>query len=440
MKYIKIILLLIILLLSKNVFASTYYGDYYETDVLINYSDIGYIHQIKKYNTYTINRVDLGYIEDDDMSECDLDDYVISEENFVANINTNVKFTKYILINGLVSNYKIYEIEIYNKDELLNYNIYKYTVTGNYNNVNDSNYDTYYSLSNKSKTLQLELDDYYNAEDLIVKMYIKSDIDIEMGLSLGEYKYVILDENYDKYPYIIKFNNDNSNYDNVYSVNTNELYRHYKNEKVVNNVYVENGDNIIEDDYIIEDKYYKRDKLVLEDNIVINNNIYDINDFIFYKTNDVKVNCNVDINTNGKYVCNFILNDINVTKDVYVDINSNIIEDYNDEKLLNNIIDTNEDIETNNIVNDNEVYEMSQYIEDEIISYDTKGIDYYKENVDNKGFKDVKKSNMNNKINVIKYDNKEEISLLIKFIIAIIFIIIDLILIIKRKRKKVESI
>ncbi len=100
---------------------------------------------------------------------------------------------------------------------------------------------------------------------------------------------------------------------------------------------VKNIDNLNNDEYlIIKDIYFKRDKLVLKDNIEINNSNTKIIDFIEYSSGIVMLDCNVKYNTNGLYYCIFKLNDIVVKKDVLVNIDNYIKQENNIIKLSSN--------------------------------------------------------------------------------------------------------
>ena len=98
------------------------------------------------------------------------------------------------------------------------------------------------------------------------------------------------------------------------------------------------------DSYTIKDdsskktyySYQTRDKLEL-DIFEINSKDFDLNDFIINSTGEVMISEDIDWNKNGNYDVTFKVNDLEVTKSVVLNVDSNTIKELNDEiEALNN--------------------------------------------------------------------------------------------------------
>ncbi len=138
------------------------------------------------------------------------------------------------------------------------------------------------------------------------------------------------------------------------------------------------------------ESYFKREKLVLEDTLFIDNYYKKPIDFIKESTSIVFVNCNINYDVNGEYNCYFRVKDIGVNEKVFVDIKKN----------LNN----KEDIENRLIKTENKEYNL---------------------NIDNsESFIASRESYDKNKKNIIKK------------IIMFILILTDIVLFIKKKKRK----
>ena len=455
----KVLLLFIFLAFPNVVFASTYYGEFNESEEECIESDTCKIEGRKKYNTYSLNYIDMGYLDENDEYVKDENDFIKESLDEYIIINTNFEDISEVSFIYMPTRLKIYELEVYYKDEKI-----EYTPRINYyvqhsENLSDGNLDTYYTHGNDQVFLILYLDKEYKLSDLTIKIYTKSQDNYRVYLD--SYPNINLNNDIDRW-HIISFVYDINNIRSVnYDYNIQKKYKYYKIEKLIENKYVEydeNENNIILEDYILEDYYYKRDKLVLSDEIKITDNLYSLEDYILFSTDKVNYDCDIDINENGIYYCNFILNDISVKKEVVVDID--ILDDINEYTL-------NEENENIDKLNDNN---LMKYIDKELI--DNKQIDNKIHNLDvintqleqksdkkvnnnlvDESLKENEKSTNNfieeyednNSNEYIKEENinskKDNIkSKLIKIIIGLIFIFIDIILIIKRKRDNVESI
>jgi len=150
----QIILIAILFFCSVNyVNGETYYGEYRRVEEIGEYKDdMLFINQLKLYNTYKINYMDLGYMEENTDYIVDKKDYkeeykeITLEEvgDEYINIGTNISEEANFVIGDLKNNMKIYEIEIYINEEKVSYGVissyYKYM-----KKVMDNNFDTYLS-------------------------------------------------------------------------------------------------------------------------------------------------------------------------------------------------------------------------------------------------------------------------------------------------------
>ena len=343
-------------------------------------SDMCIKEEIIKYNTYSLNYIDMGYLDLNDDFIRDTEDYILDESDEIIKIHTTNKKISKLTFLYLPTDLKISELEIYNKDELV-----KYTPRLNYyvqfsDNLYDSDVDTYYVHGHPSVFFILYLDDEYDIKDLTIKIYTKKQDNNYINLEVGDD--VLLDNSIDRW-HIINFIIDNTNTTN-YEIKSNKKYRYYKEERVINNVYLTEGDNLILDDFIIEYVYHMKGLNNLENNEV---------DYL------------TDIYNEGiEELSNTIINE-NIYNEKVTDLFINLEE-------------------TNNN-NPNNIANLSN----------SKDYDYYTYNLEDE-YEDY------DEIIYVKEDNKVNKSIfkIIKYIITIFFICIEIILFIKRKKNNVESI
>ena len=380
--------------------------------------------EIKKYNTYSIKYIDMGYMEENDDYIKDDNDFIIEEGNeFITLHNTSKKVSE--LYFSLNTDIKIYEIEIYSKEKLIFYTPRLNFYVQFSNNLYDKNLDTYYIHGNKHILLQLDLDNEYDIEDLVIKLYTKTEENSTIRINSTSNN-IYLDNSIDRW-HIINFKNDEI--DIVEQVIDNKIkYRYYKEEKIINNIYVEDGDNLIKDDYIIDYIYYAKDDECDEDDDIedayINNE--EENDSNEYISNDIDIS-NKEIKEIKKE--NTSINTITYKAD----------SKNSDTKVINNknidIIKNEE--KTYNVKNDNRVIDKLDYENKKIESLEKESV------VENNIIKHAEKTTMKNDLIEYKIITKEKHnnSKMFKIIISFLLIVIDLIIIvIKRNRKNVESI
>ena len=440
--FVVVIILLLITLL--NVKADTYYGNYYlveEYEDNNNFeADELLIEEVKLYNTYKEEYIDMGYLEDNEeylKDENDfIEEYIIfdnyieySDEYVDIGINNNVLLN--INLIDIVDKIKINEIEVYSEEISESKKIsYKVNVTNlnNIKNLYDKDLNTYAESVKDDSYLYIVLNNKYPANNLILVIYTD---DIDTNIS---FKNIIVNDSIKLRgnKHIITFKNDMEDISYKYGKNINK-YKYYKMNKVSTNNYVEKGENLILEDYLTKYNYYKRDKLVLKDEIILNNINMNIKDFIEKASGEVITNCNIDYNINGEYYCNFKLNDINVDKKVILDIPLLEVNNQNESIVENNnMIEMTEKVE----VIKEEKYENNNTIENN----NTEIKNTYKENnvIENEKNIEIKNNTLANNIN--KKNNKS--IGIIKYIIIIIIILIEVILSIKKKKNKcnVESI
>jgi len=106
-------------------------------------------------------------------------------------------------------------------------------------------------------------------------------------------------------------------------------------------------------------RYRTRDKLELNLYDITEKN-YDLSNFVIYSSDDYNITNNINWDKNGVYQANFNMNNLNITKDVKVNILSNAIEEKNEEieDLKNQLNSTIHDYEQiiSNLENTNSVY------------------------------------------------------------------------------------
>ena len=437
----KIILILSLIIFAKNVNAETFYGNYYKVEQLENeQTDEIKIDSYKTYNTYEIIYKDLGYLEENQLYIKDENDYI---EEMVDTTKDNINGDEYIIISTLSlkrntiffgnidTNFKISEIEIYYKDKQIEYMVNDENL---YPNLNDNDLNTIFENKRSNGNLVLRLNEFYDSKDLKVILYTPENSHSTFKIYL-ENKVPIEINNSKKH--IITFNNEESSIEALYEYKViNRLYKYYDEEKNIKNIYVQNGENLLLDDYKIINIFYKRDKLILSDSLKINTKEQDINSFILYSSNKVITNHNIDYTNNGVYKCEFILNDIKVTKDIIVDIKeNNAIEEIISKENIKTINNkTNNNIELNRIIR-REKIKPKKTTSKSTITNNTK-----KTTEINKTTNNIKKITEVNKTKQVKNDTKiiKKIKLnnrIIRMIILIIFIILEIIIIYKKKKR-----
>lgn len=103
-----------------------------------------------------------------------------------------------------------------------------------------------------------------------------------------------------------------------------EYYEDYSKEPVLDYV------NKDENSKTLFYSYQTRDKLELDIHEITENN-FDLNNFVVFATDQVFVEDNINWNKNGYYDIKFILNDLVVEKEIYLNLDDNTIRDLTDE-------------------------------------------------------------------------------------------------------------
>ena len=361
MKRILIIVMIIFNLFIKNTYAETIYGKYKRVDEFSKqFEDEIKIDSYKIYNTYTKEYIDMGYMKDNELYVKDENDYIIeeiftneykeSDEYITINFDYLCKVRTLFILTD-IKDLELTELEVFYKGEKINYIIENIT-DDKINYLYDNNLDTIYK-HNSSTYISLAFNKGLFLKDTKIVMHTKKGINSSFTLYTGHSPYIILNNNTDK-KHIISFNivTETDEIDKkieYFYKDEIKLYKHYEEIKIPQNLYVKEGDNLLLDDYKIINDYYERDKLILKDNLIINNKNQTINDLIEYASSEVKIECDINYQINDKYNCKFILNDINITKDIYVNIKENEIEKYGEIKKEPEQSKNNEIIKDNNI-------------------------------------------------------------------------------------------
>lgn len=449
----KILIIFIYVFFIKEVSAETIYGNYYKVDNINNYNnDEIKIDTYKIYNTYKIEYEDLGYMEEND-------DYIKDEKDFIyqKNLTENYKESdEYIVVNattmnakkvgitfGNISKSNFNEIEIFYKNEKIDYTInnledYEY-FNLNVNNIKDNDIETYYTHSINHLSMGIGFQKVYDIEDISIIIHSKKGINNIFLIYIDNRPKIILNNEIDR-KHIIKFKlNDNYEKEVEYFYdNEIKLYKYYKENKIKTNIYVKDGDNLILDDYKIINNYYTREKIILKENLVIEKKDQKISEFIEYSTGEVKQECNINYEINGYYKCKFILNDIEVLKDVFVNIKENeTINEVENNDNLNYQKQYKKEVKEDYIESINASYNKSnahQKIKKEknkIKKSKKNNIKYVSSSNDSEEkIKNLNDRKQNNKIKTINKNKKYRILL-----IFIVIIIINVLIIIKKKKR-----
>ena len=425
----KIILCISLILFIRNVDAETFYGAYYKVDNIYNEPmDEIKIEEYKLYNTYKINFIDLGYLEENNEYIKDDNDFIETEtettnkENSIEyiNVKTSLNTKNTFLINNLSNNLTIKEIEIYYKDEPINYSFSNEEDFLKLNptaiNIYDKNLETVFNSPRRYINLALKLNGTYELNQLKIIIYSTSNEETTFEFKFNEYIPIKLNKGN---KHVITFNNDESIKETTYTYKEHKkLYKHYKEEKISQNIYVKNGENLLLEDYKIITNYYKRDKLILSDNLIINNKFQDVENFVEYSSGKTKINHNIDYTKNAIYKCEFILNDIKVIKDILVDIpTKDTTNDIKNKETINNKASTNIKLnKQNKIKTKNKKIITTKKVENKNKIKSTKLIQTPSTLTNNKKHENINKS-------------------FIKIILIILFIVLEIIIIYKKKKR-----
>lgn len=478
MKKVLVVFIFSFSIFIRNTYAETFYGEYYKVDNIDGLNeDLIKIDSYKIYNTFKLEYEDMGYMMENDDYLKDEDDYIY-EESLVneyrdsdthIKINTTYENMDILHFNYLSENIKIYEVEFYYKNEKINYTINNLNHFLDINqlditNINDGNYDTYYTNIITHQYLRacisFNLLKMYNLNDLKIVVYTKQGDNSDITMVLDNYKYFELYNNIDR-KHIITFNTVDKVNENVeyFYKERIKLYKYYKENKIILNNYVREGDNLILDDYNIVNEYYKRDKIILKDDFIINNKDMTIDDFIEYSSGNLVKDCDINYDVNGKYNCKFILNDIKIEKEVIVDIEDNYevfkenvyeiikdntlenktIEEKNntDNKLINHTVVYEEINESTNIIDNTNKEEKTKLKK----KNNTKKVSMPKKENKNDDLTDEKKCEINLKHNknekLIKLENskKDKLNIIFKILLFIIIFFLEILFIIKKKKR-----
>lgn len=430
----------------NKVNAETFYSDYYEVESIVGLNEDEFkINTYKLYNKYKIEYENLGYIEDKSEYIKNENDYIYKDivtdktsgDEYITVYLNDIEQYKNSIKFGTVNKSKFYEVEIYNGDEKIKYE------TNDLENISymfDNNFETYYKHNNILQYIMFKFLNKYNLEDIKFVIYTKESLGNTSFLLYTEPRIKIeLNNNIDR-KHIISFKIDYENVGRVDYIYKDKvkLYKYYKENKIILNEYVKDEENIILDDFKIVNEYFKRDKLVLKDDLIIDNTNIKLDDFIEYSNGEIKIDCDIDYNKNGIYKCNFLINNLNIEKNIVVDIpikkddkvseilneessNSNEVfnEEIEAEKLLMN---ENNTVKENNITKKNTIKHINKKIKKNSIN--EKNI-----KLDNKVLENNNKKILSYKNNIVEQKDTKRISL--KFYMIIILFILSIIKIIR---------
>lgn len=375
----KKIILLFLILIPVNTYASVYYTDYEkyltETEEVLEETDLLKKEEVKFYNTYKIKKTYYGYEAKDHCRNYDIDDY--QEGMIRRSYTTNTMESKYTqTVNAFsgVSIYKFFlrpksldinikEIKIFNNGNKINYNAS--VSSKDTSSINDNNLNTSFNLTTKD-SLYLYLDQNYSVYDIELQIITDDPIDLETRVSMNltnssqaTYIYRLVSnyltfETKDNYQAIKEefglLNNDTAN---PHYRLIGKYYHCYDEEKIVLNKYQKDGDSIILDDYYMKYNYYKRDFIEIDDNQDIDINT-DLSTIITNTSLDkslINIDNNINYEEDGEYIVKFKVGNLEIEKKVFYSKPKVEILEYKEE-LNDNVIKEVLDMVDNNVVNE----------------------------------------------------------------------------------------
>lgn len=435
-----------------GVSAKTYYTDYGEfsdyTDKNYPEDQLIYKEESIRYKWYINERIGLGYyVYVDDLKENQYVDYndviygdfsnwtpLVPDERFGRIIEeknvyryANIEKIRYIHFSNFQSDYgKIFlsEIEIYNKDNKIDYTSYCEKCSENYlNHISDDEYDENIFYIENEGYLILDLGGYYYPNNLEIKLYFFDTSNNKKSYKITLTKFQDIDEELlaKEFTDYQNFKISDNVYLSIYSPNDLEIvngkfehyeetdkimypsktlkvdiikhyrfkdlmYKVYTYEKTYADGYHEYLENYTKDidDYIILYRYKFRDKITVLEDIVVDNYDFNINKYI-NATAEYLILGEYDIYKNGKYEIKIIFKNLEIPINLYIQIPENDKNINNDKEVLD--VDNKEEF-TNN--EDKIVYDIPNETIDEI---------------GNKVFDDI--LNIENSDSNIKNENKQ---------------------------------
>ena len=421
----KILWLIFLLVLGVKVEAKeAYYSGYsnfseFQQEVVIA-SDVIDVEKEDRYLWYKETQVEQDYqlynLKDNFSSDCYLTDYsswqdkktynpgYVYEERNVYQY-TKAKSVRYVHLYNLQGSYGAFRmteltVKVNNKEIDYNYTC-EGCLSGFDDYINNGIYDENKSYINNGGSLIIDLGKEYPLNQIEVIFYIfdlgpsdklytigysndKKDIFIAQSYSLN-----FADEYWDNALKVVKKVTDlnislqdwtttETSYeieDDISIVDTkvDTQYRYQEKWCMVYQItkeYYQEYSNKAVEDYIYCDleskktfyRYRTRDKLEIDIYDIITKD-FDLNNFIIYSTDEVKIENNIDWNKNGIYDIKFILNDLVVTEKVSLNIDSNTITKLEEDILAleQQLTNLNEDLK-----------EQQQYYEDQLKNLEEK--------------------------------------------------------------------
>ena len=379
-----------------SVEAETFYSNYSDyseySDEKVEDSDIVEVKTERRYKWYQDNKILGAYyplstnvsgypeVDTSDFCEGEFSDWSINKPTFknYRVIETREVYeykdllkARYIhFYNVRGGNLSIGEIEIFNQDQKIDYDIINDDSDFS-NRLHDGKYDDFTNTSINNR-ISIYLKGEYDPKNIVIKIYLYD--------TTEQTKYVNVkftnEANYSSYSLanLSMLHWFNCSYTSTYQVQTYEgkdyaykpvkysepkyseekpeeqegrimgivtqyrykdtLFRYYRIDRVYCDGYFkENPGNYQKDENNYKDFYsYRiRDKVVIDDNLVFDNYDRTLNDLILETTtNDIKIMSEFNIHKNGEYQVKFVLPFQTITKIVKVDILDNQINEVND--------------------------------------------------------------------------------------------------------------
>lgn len=379
------ILFILNLILPNSVYAATYYSTektsyaenkpidkiyeeeyrykFYEEDKI--YSDEYYLEDFNdKSFPYRSNEfVQTDFTEWKKEKPLDVKGRVIkTKEMFEYAKKLPIRYLYFYDINGSKDMLRFLEIKIFSEENEILYDL-ECEKCEHKEKINDQNYDQgYTSISNKT-TFILDLNEYYDLDELKLEIYLTDNY----GIDKSTFKVSALDENkqiLDNYIDVFLESNMYNTEDSGYRFNINlkdyikDLY--YEENKMVTEEKIEEEDYKLINNYTLyayqdikykyykinknyldgyykekegylkdEDKfkiYYKiqdREKITFKDNYVITSrdyNLYDLIEESSMNVNKINIIDTIDINKNGVYKITFSYQDFKIDQYVTLDL------------------------------------------------------------------------------------------------------------------------
>lgn len=379
------IVLVVSLFLPNGVYAATYYSNEKTNYMADKPIDKNYEEEYR-YKFYEEEKIysDQYYIEDfndksypyrsNEFIQTDFTDYkkekpldvknrvIKTKEMFEYAKKLPVRYLYFYDINGSKDMLRFLEMKVYHNEEEVTYSL-ECEKCSNKDKINDGSYNQGYTSFSNKETFILDLNDYYEIDELNLEIYLTDNY----GIDKSTFKISALDENknvLDNYIDVFLESNMYNTEDNGYrfDINLKEYIKdlYYEENKIETEEKLEEEDYKLINQYTlyayqdIKYKYYKlnknyldgyyvekqgykkdenkfkiyykvqdREKIIFKDHYVITSrdyNLYDLIEESSIDRNKIKIEDTININKNGVYKVTFSYQDFKIDQYVTLDL------------------------------------------------------------------------------------------------------------------------